>query len=287
MWSLDLPFGLGKTLHITAAYEMCGRILKKKLEILKEREVVDICSGAGGPIPKMATAVFNNSLQPSPFHASFTLTDLFPHLACAALLPVGGPVKYVTSPVDACQLPKEHSLKFRTSFGSFHHLPVPVARAIFQDVVNSGCGFAIFEATGRDFFSIMGTALMLPLICAYLTIFEIRPIKISRFFFYFILPIMPLLLVIDGTLSNLRTYEYQDYMQVLATVEGALEHYDWEYTKEPVIDLRNTWLANYSIGSWIVDAVGRLFLLRVLTGLPKSRNNTSHSETLLEIPLDR
>jgi hypothetical protein len=233
----------------------------------------------------MATHFFNtkeNGVEKH-YEAFFTLTDLFPNLSCAASLPVTGPVKYITSPVDACSLPKNQSFKFRTSFGSFHHLPVPVARAIFQDVVNSGCGIGIFEGTGRDVFSIIGSIFFLPMLCAYLTIFDIRPVTFTRILFFFIIPIMPFLLVIDGTLSNLRTYEHHDYMEVLASVEGALEYYDWEYVKKPVMDLRESSIYRYAIGKFFADLAGRLFLIRVLTGIPKTQLN----QTFLEIPLDR
>ena len=225
------------------------------------------------------------------FETFITLTDLFPNLKTAEeLQSAGGHVKYLKSPIDACSLPKDQSFKFRTSFGSFHHLSEPIAHAIFQDVVNSGCGLAIFEATGRDFFSILGTTLILPLMCAYLTLFEIRPLKFSRLAIFFLLPLMPLLLAVDGTLSNLRTYEYRDYMRILASVEGALEHYEWSYVKVPIMDLSGTWLNRFWMGKGIVDAMGRLFLVRVLTGIPKSfleRDQVRSDDASIEIPLDR
>ena len=47
MWQLDLPFGLGKALYVSSAYVICGEILKEKLMKMNQKQVVDICSGAG------------------------------------------------------------------------------------------------------------------------------------------------------------------------------------------------------------------------------------------------
>jgi hypothetical protein len=81
--------------------------------------------------------------------------------------------------------------------------------------------------------------------------------------------IMPLLLVIDGTLSNLRTYEEQDYFDIIHSIPGH-ETMEWKYETYPTLDLKSGALGDYRIFRFLSPLFEQLMLFRILTAIPKT-----------------
>jgi hypothetical protein len=66
---------------------------------------------------------------------------------------------------------------------------------------------------------------------------------------------MPLLMMIDGTLSNLRTYEEIDYNCLINSIPNARKNMEWKYLTIPVVDLTKGRIAKVPIFSFFIPYV--------------------------------
>jgi len=112
-------------------------------------------------------------------------------------------------------------------FSSFHHFPPAEARAILQDAVNCRQGIGIFEMTGRDAATIL-RIFMAPFFVMRLT-GSIRPFRWSRLLLTYLIPVIPLVVMMDGIVSCLRTYTIPELTELTGSLEGT--PYDWEIRK--------------------------------------------------------
>jgi hypothetical protein len=113
---------------------------------------------------------------------------------------------------------------FRTMFSSFHHFSPEEARAILQNAVEAGQGIGIFEITRRAPSTI---ALMFPwAIMLFVFTPLIRPFRWSRLLCTYVVPIIHLVLLFDGVVSCLRTYQPQELREIIKKLSGI--EYQWE-----------------------------------------------------------
>ncbi|MHC4504392.1 MAG: class I SAM-dependent methyltransferase, partial [Planctomycetota bacterium] len=144
---------------------------------------------------------------------------------------------------DAMRMPPE--LKgFRTLFASFHHFPPEKARAILADAVRNRQGIAVLEFTRRSPLALLMMPLAVVLILA-ITPF-VRPFRWSRLLFTYLIPIIPLVGLLDGMVSCLRTYSPRELREL---VDGLPDHgYTWEIGHEsalPMSPIPVTYLIGY------------------------------------------
>jgi hypothetical protein len=184
------------------------------------RQVLDLCSGAGGPWPWLRQALAERGV-----HVSVCLTDKYPHLnALEPMHHLADPaIRYHPQPVDARRVSSE-LVGFRTMFSSFHHFRPEEARAILLDAVRKHEGIAIFEGTQRTALAML-LMLLVPLMVLLTTPF-IRPFRWSRLLWTYVIPLVPLVSLFDGLVSCLRTYSVQELREL---TEGLHENnYRWE-----------------------------------------------------------
>jgi hypothetical protein len=194
--------------------------LEKVLERTGAGEILDLCSGGGGPWP---------SLLPELEGVRVRLTDRYPNLAAFESLrrASGGWIEFESEPVDASDVPPRLR-GFRTLFSSFHHFPPDRARRILEDAVRKGKGIAVFEATQRRAAALLGM-LLVPLVVLLVTP-ALRPFRASRLFWTYLVPAVPLFALFDGIVSCLRTYTPDE----LRAMTAGLEDYDWEIGEDKV-----------------------------------------------------
>ena len=287
MWSMELPPALAKLVGYTPAYKSISRILVETLSKLRNQElsankqlknmtVVDVCSGAGGPIPAIAKWVN----QQQSHDIRFIMTDLYPHKSamedCSGL----NRVTYVNESIDARNLPSSLKHHLRTSFGSFHHLPESVARDIFADVVQKGHGIMIVEGSGRNIFTVMTFLVFMPFVMCVLCFTKIvvhsftskkllNNVSLPVHFLLFLF-VMPWLIWLDGTLSCLRTFEPMDYRRILNQVDGAMDKYTWEFKRVPILRLHETFLGKYFLSESLVCSI---LPLSIFIGIPSLKTD--------------
>jgi hypothetical protein len=181
--------------------------------------VVDLCSGAGGPILRVEERLRSS-------HAlAVLLTDKYPNLAAFrhAEEGSGGSVKGYDESVDAMNVPPALT-GLRTLFNAFHHFPPAAARSILADAYQKQQPIAIFEITERSFAntasifftSFIGMLLLMP---------RMRSRRPEWWLFTYLLPILPAAFGWDGFVSCLRSYTEEEFRQL--THDLTDENYRW------------------------------------------------------------
>ncbi|HEX7241196.1 MAG TPA: hypothetical protein VF263_13060 [Longimicrobiaceae bacterium] len=198
--------------------------LREALRRTGARRVVDLCSGGGGPWPRLV-----RDLDREEPRVEVVLTDRYPNLEALRRVrdESGGRLGFHPEPVDALRIPPELD-GFRTLFTGFHHFRPEDARAILADAVRSRQGIAVFEATERTALSLAATALS-PLMVLLATPF-IRPFRWSRLLWTYLVPVVPPFVLFDGLVSCLRTYTPAELRELVAPFAG--DGYTWEIGEE-------------------------------------------------------
>lgn len=225
-------------------YAAIAPVLAEVLDRASSRRIVDLCSGAGAPVLSLLPDLASLGSRPS----SVTLTDLFPNRTAfrAAVDAGGGVVAVVEEPVDATNVP-EGLTGFRTVFTSFHHFPPRQARQILDSASAAGEGIAIFEFTERNLWLWTMPVLLIPLLVGVCTPW-IRPFSWTRMLWTCLVPVVPLVSMWDGLVSNLRTYSPTELGELVATIDAP--RYSWRIGRVPSLGLsRVTYLVGWPEGS--------------------------------------
>ncbi|MFD2246012.1 class I SAM-dependent methyltransferase [Pontibacter ruber] len=207
------------------AYEEGLPLLQELLERTQQRHVTDLCSGASGGIEGIQKAL--SKRMGFPVHV--TLSDLYPNIKSYEYLRAqsGGRIDFIPEPVDATAVPA--TVKgVRTIFSSFHHFPPKAAQAILQDAADKRAAIGIFEGASKTWPELLLLWLVFPFVILLVTPF-IRPFKLSRLFFTYLVPLIPLGIIWDGTVSLLRIYTPDMLRKMAANVHAP--NYTWRAGK--------------------------------------------------------
>jgi hypothetical protein len=213
--------------------------LLRGMERAGTRDVLDLCSGGGGPWLRLAR---EPELQAEP-RIVIRLTDRYPNQAAfASAGTASSQVVFEPSPVDATNVPARLP-GFRTIFSSFHHFGPEAARRILGDAVEKRCGIGVFEMARRS----PRTILMICLI-PFLSILlapAIRPFRWSRLLWTWLIPLVPFVLFYDGIVSCLRAYSHREIEELIAPLKTP--DYEWEIGEERSGFLPVTYLLGYPV----------------------------------------
>ncbi len=182
-------------------------------------DVVDLCSGGGGPWLRLAREfeeVYGVRLR-------VCLTDKYPSEDGAKRVRRIAGIAYQREPVDAMQTPRELR-GFRTMFSSFHHFGPKDARSVLRDAKNNRRGIGIFEVPSRNVKTLL-MVFLTPLLVLALTP-RIRPFRWSRLLWTYLVPVVPFVIWFDGVMSCFRAYSREELRNM---VQGDLaQGYGWE-----------------------------------------------------------
>jgi hypothetical protein len=199
-------------------------LIRKAMEQAGTTEIVDLCSGGSGPWlnlqPQLAKAGMPVKVR---------LTDKYPHQEAVERWATAsdGSIEYLAEPVDATKVPP-HLKGFRTMFEGFHHFRPEEAQAILQDAAEKRVAIGLFEASLKP---PLGALILLlsPLmtLVAYVLLTPfIKPRTVARFFWTYLLPIVPLATCWDGVISLLRVYSPQALKEITSLIPS--QDYAWE-----------------------------------------------------------
>jgi len=198
-------------------------ILTKGLKQTNTNQIIDLGSGGGGGLLWL-----NEELKKEIPDLKFLLTDYYPNIdAFKYTKQKSSNFDFVEDSVDARNVSNDLN-GLRTLLLTFHHFKPKDAIKILQNAVDSGNSIAIFEAQERSFASILAM-LFSPLSVIFTTPF-IRPFKIGRILFTYLIPIIPLFVLWDGLVSSLRTYSKKEMKNLVKQVHNN-ETYLWEMEK--------------------------------------------------------
>jgi hypothetical protein len=207
----------------TSMYNPIIPLIKDVMEKSKTSTLIDLGSGGGGGLLKI-----NESLKKEIPDLKIILTDFYPNIdAFERTKSLADNFDYETQSIDARDVPAELQ-GLRTQFLSLHHFRPVDAVKIIQNAVYSKSPLAIFEGQERSFSSIL--AMLLSPISVLFTTPFIRPFRIGRIVFTYLIPIVPLFVLWDGVVSSLRTYSVKE-MQALVLQVKNHENYDWQIGK--------------------------------------------------------
>lgn len=197
--------GLTDFLEIsTDIFDTYGVVRKHIVELLAAsgmRDVVDLCSGAGGP--------WVHWLKKGLIQARVTLTDRFPNAQSCTLLAQGGipGLTYHRDPVDATKVP-ENLVGLRTIFTAFHHFRPESARAIIDDAVSKRQPIGIFELTSRCPLAFL--AMLLSPLGVWLLTPRMQRLGWRKLLLTYVIPLIPICVLVDGIASCFRTYSIEE-----------------------------------------------------------------------------
>jgi hypothetical protein len=217
-------------------YKPVVPLIKKVMDHMQTRQVIDLCSGGAGPWGQLVEADWPGSV---------TLTDKYPNLEAFKQISAqaGSQIKYVADPVDATQIPP-HLTGIRTMFTAFHHFPPPVATAILQNAVDQQTAICIFEIVERRLRNLIFVPLLTPSAMAWLTLL-VKKVTFEKLFWTYVIPVVPLAGTWDAFASNVRAYSPQDLKELVASVESP--NFVWEIGQlaHPKAKIPITYLLGY------------------------------------------
>ncbi|MFB9863918.1 class I SAM-dependent methyltransferase [Rufibacter immobilis] len=202
-------------------YKPVVPLLREALDKTQQTQLVDLCSGAGGGIKQIWQELEKQGSQPY----RITLTDKYPNLEAYRFLAeqTKGALTFESQPIDATAVPAGMS-GFRTVFSAFHHFRPQTATAILADAVRQNQGIGVFEGAGKRWHELLLVWLVFPWLILLITPF-IRPFTWNRLFFTYLVPLIPLGTVWDGTVSLLRLYTPAHLHRMVSQLDAP--HYTW------------------------------------------------------------
>jgi len=202
-------------------YKPVTPILEKILESQENHTVIDLASGGGGPWPSLAPL-----LKAKFPDFKVTLSDYYPNKVALTRIKNEHPdaIDAELESVNALDVP-ERLQGLRTQFLSLHHFAPDQVASIFQNAIDARQPIAVFEFQERSINQVVQFAFS-PIMVLLLTPF-IRPFTLSRLFWTYIIPVVPLGVMWDGCVSALRTYTVQEIQDIIATLNNQ-DTYDWD-----------------------------------------------------------
>ncbi|MCZ2356444.1 MAG: hypothetical protein LC115_07115 [Bacteroidia bacterium] len=207
----------------TKMYKPIIPIIKKGLEKSKTNRIIDLGSGGGGGLIWL-----NSELIKDIPNLQVMLTDYYPNISAFKFAKEQADnFEFIEESVDARNVPTE--LKgLRTQFLSLHHFRPDDAKLILQNAIDTNSSIAIFEAQERSVPSVL--AMLFSPLSVLITTPFIRPFKLGRIIFTYLIPIVPLFVLWDGIVSSFRTYSVKEMNELVGNLKGT-ENYDWEINK--------------------------------------------------------
>ncbi len=199
-------------------------------------QMVDLCSGSGGPTVELCAALRRRGLD---LHV--TLTDLFPNIPAFEALKRSHPgsLDFRPDPVDATQVPPELT-GLRLVFNAFHHLPPEIARGVLRDAMEAGQPIAVYEVVGRQWpqaLAMLGVPVVVPLVLPLVRPFDWRWIPLT-----YVLPVLQLTSVWDGLVSCLKIYDADELAELVAPLQRPGWRWEIGHIRPTPLPAHLTWL---------------------------------------------
>ena len=194
--------------------------IRRAMDATGTTEVLDLCSGGGGPWLTLEPAL----RQSGPVRVE--LSDLYPNIPAWRALSArsDGRLHFRAESIDSTNVSASAG-GVRTMFNAFHHFPPDVARAILEDAVRKRRAIAIFEGVSHRGAGLAAMPLQLPAVLLFTPF--VRPFRWSRLLLTYAVPLIPFLLLFDGTISMLRLYLEDDLRELVASVAGS-DSFEWD-----------------------------------------------------------
>lgn len=215
---------LGSFLRLVGFYKTIIPLLETTLQRTKHNQIIDLCSGSGYPIVDVSNSM--GKLK----NVSYLLTDKYPNTSSYKRIQESsnGRINYIEEPINVKNVPSE-LIGLRTIFSAIHHFRPDTVKEILKDAVDNKMPIAVFDGGDKNILAILWILFVHPVIFLFITPF-LKPVRLSRFVFTYLLPIIPICTIWDGTISILRLYQPKELLKI-AQSQDHQEEYRWEYGK--------------------------------------------------------
>jgi len=199
--------------------------LRRFLEATSATEVLDLCSGAGGPAAILARELAQAGGTPP----RFLLTDLQPQVAAWQRIRQQQPglIDYVAEPVDATAIPPALCAEARPRMiiNALHHFRPELAQAIVCGACEGSRGVFVAEGFERN------PLRFAPFVVAGLPALLATPVlsphaRLAKAAATYLSPLMLAVSAWDGIVSTLRVYTEAELRAMVEPLGPALR---WEY----------------------------------------------------------
>lgn len=234
----------------TDVYHQAVPFVDKLLRQSGEDTLIDLCSGNGLYMSQLLSSL--KKLAPKR-DLKAILTDRYPTRSsvCEIGKLKNENVQYFHEAIDALdalrKLPGLHVM-----FSALHHFDEEELTALLQSAASNRRPLAFFDYSRRNL-----PAEILPLLLAPLLIFLlaplIRPFSWRQLFFIYVVPVIPLLVMVDGFISRLRSYNCQELSEIIKTL-GDTPGYHWQSGK--FISMMGLCSVRFIIGTPDFDKTG-------------------------------
>lgn len=219
------------THYIIAIHRILGSrgelaaLIHKVLGKSPQKRILDLCSGAGGPMPDVLT-----TLKEEHGHKDLqlTLSDLYPNTSAARRINNDGnpDTQYLDTPINAANVPEDQQ-GLRTMICSMHHMPPETVKSILKDAKKDRQPFLAFEISDNSQpKAIWWIALPINFLMVFFFTPLVRPMTIQQIVFTYLIPLLPFFIAWDGAVSNARTYTLDDMDILLEDLRS--DDYIWE-----------------------------------------------------------
>ncbi len=213
--------------------------IERALDATGETQIIDLCSGGGGPGSMLA-----DELKKRGRDVTVTLTDLFPNapaFAHARAQSSGRVIGHPT-PVDATAVPPELR-GMRTIFNAFHHFPPNLARQVLANAARDRQPIAVVEVVSRELPMLLG--LLFSPLTVTLTMPLWRPFRWPWVLSTWLLPVMQPFVLWDGVVSWLRIYSPDELRALVAGIDAPGWTWDIGTIQLGNAPLHGTYLVGY------------------------------------------
>jgi hypothetical protein len=202
-----------------------ARHLASLLARTRTSRIVDLCAGAGGPLPRIGRVLREDLSVP----VEILLTDLYPNVAAFKTLEAlsGGFVRARYESTSAADVPADlHGL--RTLFTALHHFQPAQARLILADAVRKRQPIAVFEPLERTVRMVALVGLM-SFLRGLTHTHRVGRLTFQRAVVTYLLPLAPAIFAWDGSVSAMRTYTADELLTLARSISGiSIGGYEWE-----------------------------------------------------------
>jgi hypothetical protein len=223
--------------EVVGVSDVAAPIVARAMRAGGTREIVDLCSGGGGPVLALARRLGREGLTPR-----VTLTDLYPNDAAFSRAEAEAPgvVRGERASVSASAVP-EALTGVRTIFNALHHLPPAVAEAVLADAAEKRQPLCVFEIVER---SLQGAAIAAGVPLAVLALMPfVKPRRLEAFALTYAVPLLPALIGWDGLASCLRAYSLAELRELTARASRPGYGFTVGRTRVPYRPAWVTWVA--------------------------------------------
>jgi len=199
---------IGWMVRFFGVYNTVPRMMAEKIPAKLRHTIWDLGSGSGGPLQTLAK---DKILEDS----SFVLSDLFPQID--ARLPAN--CHYHAKPMDARNESPGKQITI-TFFNAFHHFKAAEQDGIVKRELNHGNALLVAEILQPDFLCTL-RILLATTIGQVLFAPWVRPFRLNRLLFTWLVPVNLFTVTWDGLVSVLKSPGTKDYTRLAAVALSA------------------------------------------------------------------